>query len=170
MILPRTPAPDLTFPLVDGGTWSLSDQRPETFTMILVYRGVHCSVCKALLGDLDKRLGDFTSRGINVVAVSTDDAARAARTPGEWGLERLTLGYDLSIEDAREWRLYISSGNEKTPPQFSEPGLFLIRSDGELFYAATQNSPFGRPPLEEILLAVDFAVETNYPARGDVRL
>ncbi len=170
MILPRSQAPDLTFPLLEGGQWSLAAQTPDTFTMILVYRGVHCSVCKALLGNLDKRLDEFTSRGLSVVAVSTDDEARAARTPGAWGLDHLTLGYGLTLEDAREWRLYVSTGNEKTPAQFSEPGLFLVRPEGELFYASTQNSPFGRPPLDEILLAIDFAVETDYPARGDVRL
>eukprot|EP00439_Symbiodinium_sp_Y106_P088338 s1_g874.t1 len=170
MILPRRQAPNLTFPLLEGAQWSLADQKSETFTMILVYRGLHCSVCKALLGDLDQKLEEFTTRGVNVVAVSMDDEARAARTPGEWGVRNLTLGYGLSMQDAREWRLYVSSGNEKTPPQFSEPGLFLIRADGELFYAATQNSPFGRPPLDEILLAIDFAVETDYPARGDVPL
>ncbi len=170
MILPRSQVPNLTFPLLGGTTWSLADQQPKTFTMVMVYRGVHCSVCKALLGDLDQKLDEFTARGVNVVAVSMDDEERAARTPDEWNLRSLTLGYGLSIDDAREWRLYVSTGNEKTPPRFSEPGLFLVRSDGELFYAATQNSPFGRPPLDEILLAIDFAVETDYPARGDVPL
>lgn len=83
-------------------------------------------------------------------------------------LRNLTLRYGLKIEDARDWRLYISSGYNETPLQFSESGLFLVRAIGELYFSSNLNSPFGRPQLDEMLLGIDYAVKTDSPARGDV--
>lgn len=168
MLLPRTQAPAMSFPLVGGGDWSLADQKPDNFTLIVVYRGLHCPICKMQLQALQGKLDEFASRGVNVVAVSTDDTERAGKTREGWELDKLPLGYGLTIETARAWGLYVSSGINKEPAQFSEPGLFLVRPDGELFYTATQNMPFGRPPLDEILMAIDFVTKNNYPARGEL--
>lgn len=168
MILPRTAAPNLSFPLLAGGQWSLADQTPDAFTMILAFRGSFCSICKIQLEALNAKLDEFTSRGVNVVVVSADDAAHARKMQTEWDIDKLLIGYGLRLEDAREWRLYVSSGYGETPPVFSEPGLFLVRPDGELFYAATQNAPFGRPSLDEMLMAIDYSIKTNYAARGDM--
>jgi hypothetical protein len=38
-VRPTQSAPDLTVPLLRGGTYRLSDQRPEAFTMIVFFRG-----------------------------------------------------------------------------------------------------------------------------------
>ncbi|MEM6900123.1 MAG: redoxin domain-containing protein [Pseudomonadota bacterium] len=168
MILPGSQAPNLTFPLQGGGTWHLHEQQLESFTMILVYRGVHCSICRGLLKTLNGKVDDFTALGTDIVIVSTDDEARADRAKSEWGIDNLNVGYRLSIEDAYEWRLFVSPGNENTPPKYSEPGLFLIRPDGELFYASIQSSPFGRSSLDEIRAAIEFARKTDYPSRGSL--
>jgi hypothetical protein len=68
----------------------------------------------------------------------------------------------------RAWRLYIShSIKESEPPLFSEPSLFLIKPDRTLFAVQISSMPLARPPLADILKAVDFVVEKNYPARGE---
>ncbi len=70
--------------------------------------------------------------------------------------------------------LYVSSGIGKTsigieePALFSEPGLFLVRPDGTLYFGSVQTMPFARPAFGDILKAVDFAIARNYPARGEV--
>ena len=87
--------------------------------------------------------------------------------------EKLRFGYDLSLEKAREWGLYISTSRGKTsigieePALFAEPGLFLINPDQTLYYMSVQTMPFVRPHFSELLSAVDFAIEKNYPARGE---
>jgi len=168
MILPRTAAPALSVPTVGGSQWTLSDQTPENFTLVVVYRGLHCPICKTQLRGLQRKLPEFAEKGVEVIALSTDNAERAETTKMDWGLEKLTLGYGLSIESARDWGLFVSTGINKEPAQFSEPGIFLVKPDGTLYFSAIQNMPFARPPLDELLMAIDFVVKNDYPARGEL--
>jgi peroxiredoxin len=168
-VMPRKPAPALSAKLTHGGTWSLGAEKPQAFDMIVVYRGLHCPVCKNYLGELEAKLPEFEKRGVNVIAMSTDSKERADEAKAEWGLSNLKVGYDLPIETARSWDLFISSAiREGEPPQFSEPGLFLVKPDGSLFYTATSNAPWGRPPLDQMLRGIDVATERKMPARGEL--
>ena len=54
------------------------------------------------------------------------------------------------------------------PDLFLEPGLFMIRPDGTLYFASVQTMPFARPAFGDILKAVDFVIANDYPARGEV--
>ncbi|MGI9382714.1 MAG: peroxiredoxin-like family protein [Methyloligellaceae bacterium] len=173
-LFPRQPLPDLSVPTVRGGTWSLAESTAENFTMIVFYRGLHCPICSRYLGDLERKLDDFAKHGVTAVAVSSDDQERAAQAKDDWGLERLPIGYGLSLDAARSWGLYISAGRGKTsigieePALFSEPGLFLVRPDRTLYWASVQTMPFARPSFAEIRAAVEKVLEINYPARGEV--
>ena len=42
MIKPTTAVPELSVEVVGGDTWRLSEQTPESFTLIEFYRGYHC--------------------------------------------------------------------------------------------------------------------------------
>lgn len=136
--------------------------------MIVFYRGLHCPVCKKYLENLKSKLEDLSDRGVNVIAVSMDTEERAKRTGQEWDITDLPIGYELSEDSAREWGLFISEGiKEQEPEIFSEPGLFLIKADGSLYCSSVQTMPFARPHLDDLLKAVDFIKENNYPARGE---
>ncbi len=151
-----------------GDPWTLADRRPERFTTIVFYRGLHCPVCRTYLSELERKLDEFIRRGVDVIAVSGDDGERARRTAEEWKLERLTVGYGQSIASMREWGLFISHGiKEPEPELFGEPGFFLVRPDGTIYYAAVNSMPFGRPRLDDMLAALDFIIARNYPARGE---
>jgi peroxiredoxin len=78
-VRPRQPAPDLTVPLLPGGTYRLSDQRPKLFTMVVFFRGLHCPVCRAQLTELDRRLDVVDQRGIDVIAVSGETLERTTQ-------------------------------------------------------------------------------------------
>lgn len=173
MLKPRKQVPSLEFSLVNGQTWSLSNQKPENFTMVVVYRGLHCPICHSYLRELDRNIEAFKSHGVNVAVVSTDPKDRAEKAQTDWGLENFSIGYGLSIEKAREWGLYISTSRGKTsadvvePDLFAEPGLFLIRPDGTLYGANYITMPFARPHFKDILGALDFIIPNDYPARGE---
>lgn len=173
-LVPRQPVPSLDVPLVGGGTWRLSEQKPENFTLVVVYRGLHCPICSRYLADLESKLDAFAERGVSVVAISSDSAERAAEAKEKWKLPRLALGYGLGLDEGRRWGLYVSSGHGKTtvgieePALFIEPGLFLVRPDGTLYFGTVQTMPFARPAFGDILQALDFVIARNYPARGEV--
>ncbi|MEP0549035.1 MAG: peroxiredoxin-like family protein [Rhodothermales bacterium] len=169
--LPRRPAPSLTVDLVGGGSWSLADQEPEQFTLLVFYRGLHCPVCKDYLQTLTDLQADYAERGVDVVAVSMDSEVRARKARMDWDLGDFPLGYDLDAATARAWGLWLSTAiKDAEPDLFSEPGLFLVRPDGELYYAAVNSMPFGRPHLPSFLKSVDFILENDYPARGEVEV
>ena len=167
-LTPRKPVPDIEVPTTTGSPWRLADRSPQHLVLILFYRGLHCPICKVQLREWDAKLEELVRRGVDVIAISTDTRERALRTREEWGLKNLTLGYGLPIETARAWGLYISRSIKETePPEFSEPGLFLIKTDMTLFAAQISTMPFARPPLADIVRAIDFVVQNNYPARGE---
>jgi len=95
----------------------------------------------------------------------------AAKT--DWALAKLPIAYGMTVDKARELGLSISTSRGKTsigidePALFSEPGLFLVKPDGTLYAAFVQTTPFARPPLDQLLKAIDFINEKGYPARGE---
>jgi len=149
-LMPRRPVPTLAVPTTAGDTWSITERRPEHFAMIVVYRGLHCPICSGYLKDLDNKLDHFTRRGVEVIALSSDPAERADAAKRDWQLERLTLGYGLGLDTARQW------------------GLFLVKPDATLYFASVQSMPFARPSFAEVLKALDFVLERDYPARGEL--
>ncbi len=168
-LAPRQPAPPLEVATLDGGTWSLAAQEPSQFTMVVFYRGLHCPICSNYLAQLDAKLPEFHTRGVEVIATSTDGEERARKAKERWHIPDLPLGYGLSLDTARDWGLFVSSArDEKEPERFNEPGLFLIKPDSTLYFAQVQSGPFTRPPLDQLLKAIDFVGENDYPARGDL--
>ena len=173
-LIPRQRVPDLSLPLAGGGSWRLSDQKPKHFTMLAFYRGMHCSVCRDYLGQLQSMHAAFSRQGVTPIAISTDSAERACAAEARWGLEDLCVAYGFSFLQARKWGLYVSRGSGlsslgiEEPPMFVEPALFLVRPDRTLYYASVQSMPFGRPCFDEMLSGIERAVARDCPARGEV--
>ncbi|MFT7490722.1 MAG: peroxiredoxin [Pseudohongiellaceae bacterium] len=173
VLKPRQAAPELSIETLKGN-WKLTDQRPDSFTMIVFYRGLHCPLCLKYLTELESVLSDFADVGVGVIALSSDDQDRAQQTAARSTLEDLTLGYGLTAETAQVWGLHRSAGKGETstgveePDEFNEPGLFLVRPDNTLYWSNVSTMPFARPNFTEILGAVKFVVANNYPARGEL--
>lgn len=165
---PGTVVPSLSLPTVGGGRFDLAASQPRTFSLLVFYRGRHCPICKTYLADLERKLDAFAELGVEVVAISTDTQEVAEATKCEWEIERMPLAYDLGIDEARAWGLFISSAiKAEEPAQFAEPGLFLVRPDQTLYCASIQTMPFARPAFADVLKAVAFVTDKDYPARGD---
>ena len=166
-IKPRAKVPALSLPTVGGGHFDLAQSAPKTFTLLVVYRGLHCPICKTYLRDLDRKMAEFEALGVKPVAVSTDTQERAEKAKAEWGIEHLPIAYGLGIDQARAWGLFVSAGIKEEPSMFAEPGLFLIRPDQTLYAASIQTMPFARPSFSDVIAAVKFVTEKDYPARGE---
>lgn len=172
-LMPRQSVPDLAVKTLAGAKWNLQEASPEHFTMIVFYRGYHCPVCRTYVPELDRLVDDFSQKGVEIMVLSSDSQERAEQTRKDWKIARLDLGYGVEIEAARQWGLYVSSSRGKTsigveePALFSEPGVFLVRPDNTLYWAAVQSMPFARPHFKEMLAAMDFIIKNDYPARGE---
>lgn len=165
---PQEKVPHLELDLINGTKWSMKNQAPEKYTMIIFYRGLHCPVCKKQLENLKKQLNEFVNRGVNVIAVSMDTEKRAKIAGKEWNISSIPVGYEMNEETARNWGLYLSKGvSDKEPALFSEPGMFLINKDGSLYCSSVQTMPFTRPSFDDLLKAIDFIQDKGYPARGE---
>jgi hypothetical protein len=166
VLKPREPAPALEVQTLTG-SWSLADQHPENFTMVVFYRGLHCPICSKYVGELDKLAGDFAEIGVSVLV-------RAEKAREDWGLTNLEIGYGVTTGQARDWGLHRSAGRGLTsigieePAEFSEPGLFIMKPDNTLYWSQVQTMPFARPHFREIIGALKFALEKDYPARGEL--
>lgn len=168
MPLPTTKAPALSFPLHGDGAFDLAQSTPQHFTIVVFYRGTHCPICKTYLSEIDSMLDTAAEQGIEVVAVSMDTPERTTKTVTEADITQLRIGHSLSQETVRAWDLYVSEARQGStePAIFSEPGLFVIASDGTIFFAQTQSAPFTRPDFKKLLGGLKFVVEKSYPARG----
>ncbi len=173
MLIPRQTVPSLQVATLHHGAFVMADDTPQHFTLVVFYRGLHCPICLKYALELGRLQPEFDKRGVKVVLVSGDDRERAQAFADKLSAPDLRVGYGLSLDSAREWGLYISTSRGKTstgveePALFSEPGVFLVRADGTLYYGAVQTMPFARPHFDELLAAVDFALAKDYPARGE---
>ncbi|MDA9983094.1 AhpC/TSA family protein [Gammaproteobacteria bacterium] len=173
VLKPREPVPALEVETLSG-PWSLAEQNPENFIMVVFYRGLHCPICSKYVHELVKLEGDFSEIGTSVLTLSQDTRERAKQAVADWELGELTVGYGVSDDTIRAWGLHRSAGRGKTstgieePTEFNEPGVFILRTDKSLYWAQVSTMPFARPHFREILGALKFAIEKNYPARGEL--
>jgi len=172
-LIPRAATPALHIPLVGGGTYTLGAPAAARFDLVVFYRGLHCPICAKYLIELERLVPEFETRGVQVIAASSDTADRAQAMADKISAKALRIGYDLPLPNAREWGLYISASRGKTslgveePALFNEPGVFIVSPDGSLYYGSTQTMPFARPSFADLLGAIDFAIAKDYPARGE---
>ncbi|PJE34904.1 alkyl hydroperoxide reductase [Pseudooceanicola lipolyticus] len=173
MLIPRQKTPDLKLETLNHGTFDLASESSERGTVICFYRGLHCPICANYLKEFEKLVPAFAERGVTSIAISSDGKERTVDMAERVGAKELRFGYGLDLAKAREWGLYISTGRGKTsigieePKLFSEPGLFLITPEQSLYYGSVQTMPFVRPHFSELVAALDFAIDRNYPARGE---
>jgi peroxiredoxin len=173
LLIPRQKVPELKLRTLDGSEFDAHNDGSERGTVICFYRGLHCPICARYLTELEKRTPDFAERGVKTIAVSSDGEERTREMAEKINAKALRFAYDLKLSTAKDWGLYISTGRGKTsigieePDLFSEPGLFMVAPDATLYYGSIQTMPFVRPHFSELVSALDFAIEKNYPARGE---
>ncbi|WP_299816924.1 peroxiredoxin-like family protein [uncultured Roseibium sp.] len=173
MLIPRQPVPGLTVETLSGAPFDLSTDAAEFATLVVFYRGLHCPICATYLKELGRLTPDFAEKGVKTVAISSDDKDRAQQMADKVGFPDLRFGYGLPLSVAKDWGLFISTSRGTTsigieePALFSEPGVFLVKADGTLYFSAVQTMPFVRPHFQEMVGALDFVQKNDYPARGE---
>lgn len=167
LLIPKSKVPNIEVPLIDGGAFNMAEASPENFQIIVAYRGLHCPKCKAQLQAIDPMVADIRADGHDIVAISMDSEERAQKAKKDWKIEELPIGHSLELLDAKSLGLFISDSiSDAEPHLFSEPGIFVVKADGTLYAQIIQNTPFGRPDMEDLMNGLNYAVKKDYPTRG----
>lgn len=162
-----TSFPALSLPTLSDNALTLGRPPQGQWQMLVIYRGLHCPICKKYLAQLNDMKADFDKLNVQIVALSTDPKEKAQQFASELGLD-FEVAYGLGIDQARDLGLYISTplDNTETDQPFAEPGLFFIRPDGGLHFSEVSSAPFCRPDLEMLKMGVGFIQDKDYPPRG----
>jgi peroxiredoxin len=156
---------------IGGGAMTLgTPEAGRDWQLGVVYRGLHCPLCKKYLAQLNDLAGQFHELGVDVVAVSGDPQEKAQAMVAEKDLT-LPVGYGLSIAQMTALGLYISDPRsaQETDRPFPEPGLFVVNEKGNIQILDISNAPFARPDLESLLGGIKFVRANDYPVRGTHR-
>lgn len=168
-LVPGQPFPHLDLPRIGGGRLDSAAFKAPLFTVINVYRGLHCPRCKAQLEDFTAHKDAFSEAGVEVVSISTDPQDRAETAVADWALGDMPVGYGMSVEQARGLGLFISEAiREGETAFFAEAALFMVQGDGVLWGSSINSFPFMRPTAAMVLDAAKMRRERSYPPRGNV--
>jgi peroxiredoxin len=160
--------PKTEIPQLGGGTVTLGDpQGAHDWQLVVIYRGLHCPLCKKYLAQLDEMQGQFHEIGVDVVVASGDTEDKAQAMATEKALS-LPMGYGLSVAQMQALGLYVSDPRspQETDRPFPEPGLFVINAAGLIQMVDVSNAPFLRPDLVGVLGGITFIRNNDYPIRG----
>lgn len=160
--------PNLDVATLGGGRMTLgAPQGGHDWQLVVVYRGLHCPICKRYIAQLDALTAQFAKLGVDVVTVSGDPVEKAQAFADEKEIT-MPVGYDLSVAQMHQLGLYVSEprGPQETDRAFPEPGLFVINADGHAQIIDISNAPFARPDLEGLLGGIKFVRANDYPIRG----
>ncbi|MDD3462146.1 MAG: peroxiredoxin [Sulfurospirillaceae bacterium] len=157
-------APDFTATAVLGNNSIVDDfDLYENFgskgTVLFFYPLDFTFVCPSEIIAFDKRLDEFTSRGINVIGVSVDSQFSHfawKNTPinqGGIGQVRFPLVADITKKISRDYDILFNEG-------VALRGSFLIDKDGTVRHAVVNDLPLGRN-IDEMIRMVDTMLFTN---------
>lgn len=152
-------APDFTVPAVLGNgeivdSFSFSAATQGKYAVVVFYPLDFTFVCPSELIALDHRMDDFTSRGVDVIAVSIDShfTHNAWRnTPineGGIGQVRYTMAADMGHTVVQDYDV------ECDAPAVAYRGSFLIDKEGMVRHQVVNDLPLGRN-IDEMLRMVD---------------
>ncbi|WP_299849642.1 redoxin domain-containing protein [uncultured Roseovarius sp.] len=151
-----------------GGTLTLGvPSAAYDWQLVIIYRGLHCPLCKKYLAKMEEVKSRFHDNGIDVVVASGDPEGKAQEFAEEISLS-VPVGFGLSVAQMRALGLYVSDPRspQETDRPFPEPGVFVINAEGKLHIVDISNAPFSRPDLEALAGGLDFIRANDYPIRG----
>lgn len=157
-------APDFTATAVLGDNqivdnFNLYENLGSKGAVLFFYPLDFTFVCPSEIIAFDKRLEEFTSRGINVIAVSVDSQFSHfawKNTPvnqGGIGQVRFPMVSDITKQISRDYDVLFKEG-------VALRGSFLLDQDGTVRHAVINDLPLGRN-IDEMIRMIDTMLFTN---------
>jgi peroxiredoxin (alkyl hydroperoxide reductase subunit C) len=139
--------------------FNLYENFGENGTVLFFYPLDFTFVCPSEIIAFDKRLDEFTSRGIQVIGVSVDSQfshfawKNTAVNQGGIGQVRFPLVADLTKQISKDYDVLFGDS-------VALRGSFLIDKDGTVRHAVINDLPLGRN-IDEMIRMVDTMLFTN---------
>lgn len=170
IVQPGAIVPSFDIPLTTGLTLSVpADLSQDGLTLLVVYRGLHCGICKRYLSDIADQSERFAELNVTIVATSSDSKDKAQAARREWTDDRVLFGYGLSHADGKMLRLFLTARRKDgEPDRFFEPGMYLLAPDGTVLFVSVQSMPFARPAVVEMIQRIGWMLDNEIPPRGTV--
>ncbi len=157
-------APDFTATAVLGDNqivdnFNLYENFGKNGAVLFFYPLDFTFVCPSEIIAFDKRLEEFSSRGVNVIGVSIDSQfshfawKNTAVNQGGIGQVRFPLVADLTKQISRDYDVLFNNA-------VALRGSFLIDKDGTVRHAVINDLPLGRN-IDEMIRMVDTMIFTN---------
>lgn len=157
-------APDFTATAVLGDNqivdnFNLYENLGSKGAVLFFYPLDFTFVCPSEIIAFDKRLEEFTSRGINVIAISVDSQFSHfawKNTPvnqGGIGHVRFPMVADITKQISRDYDVLFKEG-------VALRGSFLLDQDGTVRHAVINDLPLGRN-IDEMIRMIDTMLFTN---------
>lgn len=133
----------------------LLKQGPVVLVVLRGYPGYQCPFCTRQVGELIQRSDDFAKRKSAVVLVYPGPAEGLKEHAGEFvvgkGLpSNFRFTTDPGYRFTQSYRLRWDAPNET-----AYPSTFVIGRNGRIAYATVSREHGGRPPVTEIIAALD---------------
>jgi peroxiredoxin/tetratricopeptide (TPR) repeat protein len=131
------PAPDITLADTSGQSWSLADHSGRS-VLLLFFLGGQCAHCMQQLQEFSAEIPELEKLGIDVVAVSTDDAnaCRTLKANPDGVTFEMPMLADPALDQFKAYRCF--DDFENLPLH----GVFLIDADGQIRFQRISADPF----------------------------
>ena len=85
--------PSLQVDTLANGAFTLAEDAPQHFTLVVFYRGLHCPICQKYVLELGRLQPEFDKRGVKVLLVSGDGREHAQAFAEKLNAPALRVGY-----------------------------------------------------------------------------
>ena len=151
-------APDFELPSFGGDSISLSSYRGNPVVLVF-YRTYHCLYCKRQLDELENSYDEFTKRGVQILAISSDNPDSQTRdliqnyAPESFPLLYTSLKSEVPLAYDRYG--HVDDLGYLGGAELADPGVFLINAEGQIVWRDLGTSIGHSVSAQKILNQID---------------
>ncbi len=150
-LMPGDMAADFSLMDSNGKMTSLTSVPPDTFLVIILYRGYWCSACQTQLFNLKDDYTKFLQLHSMIYAVSTDLVEESLNFDQQWRFP-FTLLSDVKLNLIGAYGAVNQAGHNGHP--IAHPTVIIIDPQKRIRYKYVGANPMDRPSDDEILAEI----------------
>jgi peroxiredoxin/GNAT superfamily N-acetyltransferase len=154
--------PDLSIPVVGGGTLVLPRDLEGSYSVILFYRGAWCPYCKAQLAAFARARESLRTIGVEIAALSVDDETVSAAL-----VDRMRLNFPIGFGAKADEIAAATGAYVDGDGAYLQSTGFVLDRSGRILTAVYSSGAIGRLVPDDVagfVRYVDSHAATNTPA------